>query len=107
MRALKVMAVFVALAALVLAWRTAAELPGVEAATAGQKLRLRGRGPAESRVTVVFEIGLGGVLEEWAAVQDPLSATVRTVAYDRLPSRHTGKLTGAEVVAELHAALRG
>ena len=56
--------------------------------------------------TVLFEIGLGGPLEEWAAVQSDIARITRTVSYDRLASdRRTGTLTGRQVARELHAAL--
>jgi pimeloyl-ACP methyl ester carboxylesterase len=67
------------------------------------RMRVEGRGSP----TVVLEIGLGGALEEWAAVQPKVALFTKVVAYDRLGAvdRSSG-LTGEEVARELRAALR-
>jgi pimeloyl-ACP methyl ester carboxylesterase len=66
------------------------------------RVRVEGRGsPA-----VVLEIGLGGALEEWAAVQPAVARFTKVVAYDRSGAENTQPvLTGREVAIELHAAL--
>jgi pimeloyl-ACP methyl ester carboxylesterase len=88
---------------LILAGRAALDLPKrVDAG--GRLVRMRTRG--DGSPTVLFEIGLGGPLEEWAAVQSDVARITRTVSYDRLASdRRTGTLTGRQVARELHAAL--
>jgi pimeloyl-ACP methyl ester carboxylesterase len=71
----------------------------------GHLLRLRVEGE-ESPPTVVLEIGLGGCLEEWAAVQSEVAKFARIAAYDRLGAHHdVPKLTGIDVAHELHKAL--
>jgi pimeloyl-ACP methyl ester carboxylesterase len=53
-----------------------------------------------------LEVGLGGALEEWAAVQPSVARFTTVVAYDRLGADDTQPmLTGREIVHELHAAL--
>jgi pimeloyl-ACP methyl ester carboxylesterase len=70
----------------------------------GHLLRMRVDGTGSP--TVVLEPGLGGVLEEWAAVAPEVSRFTQVVSYDRQGSGHTGPvLTGEEIVRELHAAL--
>lgn len=70
----------------------------------GHLLRLRVEGNGSP--TVVLEIGLGGLLEEWAAVQPKVARFTRVAAYDRIGSHHMQPaLTGEEVAKELHAAL--
>lgn len=66
------------------------------------RIRIMGAGsPA-----VVFEIGLGGPLEEWAAVQSEVARFARTFAYDRIGTiDHPQMLTGRQVALELHTAL--
>jgi pimeloyl-ACP methyl ester carboxylesterase len=88
---------------LLLARRAALDLPKrIDAGGRLVRLRLEGEGSP----IVVFEIGLGGPLEEWAAVQPDVARFTRTVAYDRLGSdRSTGVLTGSQIAHELHAAL--
>src|SRR5207302_6331055 len=73
---------------LLLARRAALDLPRrVDAG--GHLVRMRVAG--EGSPVVLFEIGLGGALEEWAAVQPHISRFTGTVAYDRLGS---DRLTG-------------
>jgi pimeloyl-ACP methyl ester carboxylesterase len=88
---------------LILAGRAALDLPKrVDAG--GHRVRMRIVG--DGSPTVLFEIGLAGPLEEWAAVQPDIARITRTVSYDRLASdRTTGTLTGRQVARELHAAL--
>ena len=70
----------------------------------GHLLRMKVDG--EGSPTVVMEIGLGGPLEEWAAVQPEVAIFTRTVAYDRIGSNHRQEsLTGKEIAVELHEAL--
>jgi pimeloyl-ACP methyl ester carboxylesterase len=66
------------------------------------RMRIEGKGsPA-----VVLEIGLGGALEEWAAVQPAVARFTKVVAYDRLGAENTQPmLTGREIALELHAVL--
>ena len=88
---------------LVLAKRAADELP-LRIDVDGHLLRMRVAGAGTP--TVVLEIGLGGPLEEWAAVQPAVAKFTRVVAYDRIGANHRGPvLTGRDVAAELHAAL--
>jgi len=88
---------------LILANRAALDLP--QRIDAGGHL-LRMRIVGEGSPAVVFEIGLGGPLEEWAAVQSDVARFTRTAAYDRLGSdRSMGVLTGGQIARELHAAL--
>jgi pimeloyl-ACP methyl ester carboxylesterase len=71
----------------------------------GHPLRLRVEGSGSP--TVVLEIGLGGMLEEWAAVQPEVARFTRVAAYDRIGAGHyQPMLTGEEVARELHAALK-
>jgi pimeloyl-ACP methyl ester carboxylesterase len=68
--------------------------------------RLRVRVEGEGSPTVVMEIGLGGPLEEWAAVQPEVAKFARVVTYDRIGAHYTDQiLTGREIAADLHAAL--
>jgi pimeloyl-ACP methyl ester carboxylesterase len=91
------------LASFLLANRAAVDLPK-RIDVSGPLVRTRVAG--EGSPTVVFEIGLGGPLEEWAAVQPDVARFTRTVAYDRLGSdRGTGALTGGQIARELHTAL--
>jgi pimeloyl-ACP methyl ester carboxylesterase len=70
----------------------------------GRLLRMRIEG--EGSPAVVLEIGLGGALEEWAAVQPELARFTKVVAYDRLGAvDKQSVLTGQNVSRELHAAL--
>jgi pimeloyl-ACP methyl ester carboxylesterase len=70
----------------------------------GHLLRFRVEGTGSP--TVVLEIGLGGFVEEWAAVQPEVARFTRVVAYDRIGAHHTEPtLTGQEVINELRAAL--
>ena len=70
----------------------------------GHLLRMRIEGAGSP--TVVFEIGIGGPLEEWGAVQPEVARFAKTVAYDRIGANHRQDvLTGADVARELHAAL--
>jgi pimeloyl-ACP methyl ester carboxylesterase len=70
----------------------------------GRLLRMRIEG--EGSPAVVLEIGLGGALEEWAAVQPEVSRFTKVVAYDRLGAvDKQSVLTGQNVARELHAAL--
>jgi pimeloyl-ACP methyl ester carboxylesterase len=66
------------------------------------RMRIEGKGsPA-----VVLEIGLGGALEEWAAVQPAVARFTKVVAYDRLGAEDKEPmLTGREIAHELHTAL--
>jgi pimeloyl-ACP methyl ester carboxylesterase len=102
-RFLTVLVPLLASLSLLLAQRAASDLPKRMDAD-GRLVRLRVAG--EGAPAVVFEIGLGGPLEEWAAVQADVARFTRTVAYDRLGSdRHTGALTGKQIARELQAAL--
>lgn len=70
----------------------------------GHLLRLRVEGNGSP--TVVMEIGLGGPLEEWAAVQSEVARFTRVAAYDRIGSNHLENArSGEEIAKELHAAL--
>ena len=70
----------------------------------GRLLRTRVEGTGSP--AVVCEIGLGGALEEWAAVQPELAQFTRVVAYDRIGANHDEpQLTGSEVARELRLAL--
>jgi pimeloyl-ACP methyl ester carboxylesterase len=70
----------------------------------GRLLRMRVEG--EGSPAVVLEIGLGGPLEEWAAVQPAVARFAKVVAYDRLGAEDKkSMLTGREIARELHAAL--
>ncbi len=70
----------------------------------GHLLRIRVEG--EGSPTVVMEIGLGGPLEEWAAVQPEVAKFTRVVSYDRIGSNyHQPSLRGKEIAVELHEAL--
>lgn len=70
----------------------------------GRLLRMRIEG--EGSPAVVLEIGLGGPLEEWAAVQPAVARFTRVVAYDRLGAEdEKSMLTGREIARELRAAL--
>jgi pimeloyl-ACP methyl ester carboxylesterase len=71
----------------------------------GRLLRMRIEG--EGSPTVVLEIGLGGALEEWAAVQPEVAAFTTVIAYDRLGANDKQpKLTGQDIARELHLALQ-
>ena len=51
----------------------------------------------------MLEIGLGGFLEEWAAVQPEVAEFSKVAAYDRLGANHEeSKLTGKDIARELH-----
>jgi pimeloyl-ACP methyl ester carboxylesterase len=70
----------------------------------GHLLRMRVEGTGSP--AVVLEIGLGGALEEWAAVQPQIASFTRVVAYDRLGAEHDElQLTGSEIARELRQAL--
>jgi pimeloyl-ACP methyl ester carboxylesterase len=70
----------------------------------GRLLRMRVEGTGSP--AVVLEIGLGGPLEEWAAVQPEVAKLTQVAAYDRLGAhRNAPLLTGVDVARELHAAL--
>jgi pimeloyl-ACP methyl ester carboxylesterase len=70
----------------------------------GRLLRMRIEGAGSP--AVVLEIGLGGALEEWAAVQPGLARFTKVVAYDRLGAQDTQPmLTGQDIARELRAAL--
>ncbi|HEY3391649.1 MAG TPA: alpha/beta hydrolase, partial [Lacipirellulaceae bacterium] len=72
----------------------------------GRLLRMRIEG--EDSPAVVLEIGLGGALEEWAAVQPKVARFTKVVAYDRLGAvDKQSVLTGEDVARELRAALTG
>ena len=68
-----------------LAQKAASDLPA-RVDGGGHLLRMRVEGSGSP--TVVCEIGLGGALEEWAAVQPELAKLTRIVAYDRIGSNH-------------------
>ncbi len=86
-----------------LAYRAVDDLP-TRVDAGGHLLRLRVAGSGSP--TVVLEIGLGGMLEEWAAVQPEVARFTRVAAYDRIGAHHVqSMLTGEEIVRELHAAL--
>ena len=104
MRWMKAFAAVVTVAAVGLAWRARDDMPR-RVQVGNQLLRVREMGSAAGDVTVVFEVGLGGPLEAWGTVQRGLAGFARTVAYDRLGSRHAGTLTGRDVAAEVHAML--
>jgi pimeloyl-ACP methyl ester carboxylesterase len=71
----------------------------------GHLLRLHTVGTGSP--AVVLEIGLGGFLEEWAAVQPDVAKLTQVVAYDRIGAQHTEKvLAGEQLVRELHTALQ-
>ena len=88
---------------LLLARRAALDLPRrVDAGGHLVRMRMAGQGSP----VVLFEIGLGGPLEEWAAVQPDVARFTGTMAYDQLGSdRLTGALSGGQIARELHAAL--
>lgn len=48
----------------------------------GHRLRLHSVGTGSP--AVILEIGLGGFLEEWAAVQPDVAKLTQVVAYDRI-----------------------
>ena len=98
-----ILAVLMPCGAFWLAHRGVADMPSRVNAL-GHPLRLRVEGAGSP--TVVLEIGLGGMLEEWAAVQPEVARFTRVAAYDRIGSRHSeGAVTGEEIARELHAAL--
>jgi pimeloyl-ACP methyl ester carboxylesterase len=88
---------------LLLALQTVKALPIlVDAGNHPLRMRVEGEGSP----TVVMEIGLGGPLEEWAAVQPEVAKFARVVAYDRIGAQYTDQiLTGREIAADLHSAL--
>jgi pimeloyl-ACP methyl ester carboxylesterase len=91
-------------ASIVLAARAVHDLPG-RVGVDGRRLRLRMEG--QGSPAVVLEIGLGGALEEWAAVQPEVARFTKVVAYDRIGAEDRQAALSGEVVArELHAALR-
>src|SRR5207248_1218619 len=95
-------------AALLLAQRAAGDMPGRVDAN-GHALRMRIAGDARpGSPTVVFEIGLGGALEEWAVVQGEVARFARTFAYDRIGSNYAlgVPLTGVQIADELREALQ-
>ena len=72
---------------------------------AGRLLRMRVEG--QGSPAVVLEIGLGGALEEWAAVQPAVARFTKVVAYDRLGAEDTQPLlTGQDIARELRTALQ-
>lgn len=100
---MKAFAAVVTAAALTCAWRVRNEMP--RRVPVGEHLLRVQQAGTGGDVTVVFEIGMGGPLEMWGAVQPRVAQFARTVAYDRLGSRHAGTLTGRNVAAEVHAML--
>lgn len=71
----------------------------------GRQLRTRVMGTGSP--AVVFEIGLGGPLEEWELVQPEVAQFTKVFAYDRIGAiEQKAKLTGEDVARELHAALQ-
>jgi pimeloyl-ACP methyl ester carboxylesterase len=87
-----------------LAGRAANDLPPrVDVNNRSLRMRVEGNGsPA-----VVLEIGLGGALEEWAAVQPHVARFTKVVAYDRIGGLdEQSVLTGTQIVRDLHASLR-
>jgi pimeloyl-ACP methyl ester carboxylesterase len=71
----------------------------------GHLLRFRVEGSGSP--AVVLEIGLGGFVEEWAAVQPEVARFTRVAGYDRIGAHHTESiLTGADVIKELRTALK-
>ena len=102
-RLLAMLVPLIASLSLLVAGRAALDLPK-RIEVGGHLVRLRVAG--EGSPAVVFEIGLGGPLEEWAAVQPDVARFTRTVSYDRLGSdRGTAALTGGQIARELHTAL--
>jgi pimeloyl-ACP methyl ester carboxylesterase len=88
-----------------LAQRAASDIPPRIDCGDGRSLRMRVEGKGSP--TVVFEIGLGGALEEWAAVQPEIARTTCVVAYDRIGANHDDtQLTGREIAGELQQGLR-
>jgi pimeloyl-ACP methyl ester carboxylesterase len=86
-----------------LASRAAEDLPQ-RVDGGGHFLRMRAEGAGTP--AVVLEIGLGGFLEEWAAVQPDVARRTRVAAYDRLGARHAiSPISGREIARELHSAL--
>ena len=83
--------------------------PGVLVDIGGRKLHIRCVGPAGVKPTVILEAGGGGFSRDWSAVQDLLSSSVRTCAYDRagLGWSEPGPAprTMSQEVFELHALL--
>ena len=74
----------------------------VEVEDRSLRMRIEGDGsPA-----VVLEIGLGGVLEEWAAVQPHVARFTKVVSYDRIGGLdEQSVMTGTQIAHDLHAAL--
>lgn len=98
------LAVLVSIASFWLASRAASDLPlRVETGEHQVRLRVEGHGsPA-----VVFEIGLGGALEEWTSVAPRVAEFSRVVSYDRIGGlADTQLLTGTQVAQDLHTALK-
>ena len=88
---------------LLLALHTVKQLP-VRVDDGGHLLRMRVEG--EGSPTVVMEIGLGGPLEEWAAVQPEVAKFAHVFVYDRIGAHYTDQiLTGRQIAGDLHAAL--
>lgn len=86
-----------------LADRAVSDLPS-RIDVAGRQLRMRVEGTGSP--TVVLEIGLRGMLEEWAAVQSKVATFARVAAYDRTGAvRDKRMLSGEDIARELHAAL--
>ena len=83
--------------------------PGVLVEIGGRKLHIRCVGPAGVRPAVILEAGGGGFSRDWSAVQDLLSSSVRTCAYDRAGSGWSepgpAPRTMSQEVFELHALL--
>src|SRR4051794_29056984 len=70
-----------------------------------RSLRMRVEG--EGSPAVVLEIGLGGALEEWAAVQPHVARFTKVVSYDRIGGLDgESVLTGTQIAHDLHAALK-
>jgi pimeloyl-ACP methyl ester carboxylesterase len=99
-----ILAVLLTGGSLWLADRAVRDLPP-RVAVDGRLLRMRVEGMGSP--AVVLEIGLGGALEEWAAVQPKVARFTKVVAYDRIGAvDRASRLTGEELARELRAALR-
>lgn len=86
-----------------------APAPGGLVDIGGHKLHIHCVGPSDKKPTIILEAGGGGSSRDWSAVQNLLSANVRTCAYDRAGSGWSeagpAPRTMRQEVFELHALL--